>query len=277
MANEGILPILGIDDLPFLDVGRYENVPLYLDADKDGNIIGKIGLVDLETFKSLKSSPDLLFIAQACIKAVALFPHHLELIINEAKKFHYDVDLYKKQIEDQAKYTLNYFKMVHYDHSEFLMRKDITIENPSHLIQIDEKRMAELKTIIGGKIIEMDRGSYPILKNCLGEDKERALGIFKDNLPIILETMFNLFSKGMKKKMGNKTISTKTELIKMRTIRHETTRLAELCVRPFIENFKEPDLVANYLFDEILSQLVSGDEIASYFSGFGYGETLIFL
>jgi hypothetical protein len=61
-------------------LGRYDNVPLYLE---DGQ--GKIGLIDLEHFyPDVGETKDWLFLR--CRDAVHLFPYHLDKIMEVAKK-----------------------------------------------------------------------------------------------------------------------------------------------------------------------------------------------
>ncbi len=143
-------------------VGRYDNVALYLDEQKEA----KIGLIDLETFSSIPStSPKAVY--QACLQAIRLFPLHFEQILAVAKRFDPQIGQYENDLQDERKQLLDYLDVIYRRHRTFAEEKGIVpgkdqaiSEKPERLDEFAGSMLA-LWDSLRGKLSKI--GSYESL------------------------------------------------------------------------------------------------------------------
>lgn len=111
---------------------RYDNFPLYLEA-KGPVIEGKIGLIDLESIEDTEDPQEAL-----CILA-RIFPLHIEMITEEARKLGMNFDESKLQEASEAgrEYLENGFS----GHKDLLERKGITFQNFDSPFQVSRERL----------------------------------------------------------------------------------------------------------------------------------------
>lgn len=121
-------------------VGRYDNVPMYLE-----NGIGKLGLIDLEVFYPEHLSEDCF---RSCQEAIRLFPHHLETIIHAAKKFDSNIEKSRKELEEERDCVLEYFNKVYQVHLDFIKEKKIDITDPAKFADISELRKEMIREAV---------------------------------------------------------------------------------------------------------------------------------
>lgn len=85
---------------------RYDNVTLFVDETG----VGKIALVDLQNFKPECCMRNPLWCLFKCYDAICLFPYHLELILEEAKKFDEDIETQREKLKDFRERVLHGFE-----------------------------------------------------------------------------------------------------------------------------------------------------------------------
>src|SRR4029079_3642674 len=74
-------------------MGRYDNFIPYLEDD------GKIGLIDLVMFTPHKTKSNERGCFDECETVILLFPYHLEAILETAKQFDPDIEIYRLELE----------------------------------------------------------------------------------------------------------------------------------------------------------------------------------
>ena len=116
------------------DFVRYDNLPMYI-VEEDGRRVGKIGLIDLEHMQEGPSS-------QGLETLVRIFPFHLDVIINEAKKLRMKVD--EVSLEASAEKGRKYLQVGFIDHLKWLQQKGISTLVPPQPFQVSSKRKEEL-------------------------------------------------------------------------------------------------------------------------------------
>lgn len=164
-------------------VGRYDNVPLYLEEDQ-----GKIGLIDLETFKPKNDFSESESYAK-CKSAVCLFPYHFDEIIETAKKFDPDITKYRKELEKHRDVTLQAFEKIYEKHVHFLIENGISIENPSGMIELT----ADTRNRI------VDNLQIAIDKDVASDSQINVVDLqeIKKNIPCLLDVTIKFFSESL--------------------------------------------------------------------------------
>jgi hypothetical protein len=119
---------------------RYDNYALYVEKG-----IGKIGLVDLESFshKVDKTKDDWCFIR--CKDVVRLFPYQFDSIIDTAKKFDPNIDKFAGELNELRDNVLKGYRTIILDHIDFLKEKGISPESQRTFPKIDKDTILQLK------------------------------------------------------------------------------------------------------------------------------------
>lgn len=269
-------------------IGRYDNVPLYLEVGETGKQ-GKIGLIDFDVFDrpdtSKRNQKDWDNACRlACEQAVRLFPHHLDVIIRAAKKFAPSIEAYHERLEEERSSVLEYFSKAYVDHLDFVKKKGYTFENPIEFPVVDINRKKEL-----GEVIEKTIRQEWFFKKV----PEITLKLFKEQEgQIIVEAIIKCISdlmgenlkymqQELKTKQGNTAISSYSQLISARTITLYGTDtntyyadLKELIQKKLgiLGMQKKPnEYYSKVIIDAILNELERGREIAYYNPSLGIG------
>lgn len=140
------------------DLVRYDNLPLYVE---DG--VGKIGLIDLEGVfdRPLSEFPDrtdeLLILAR-------IFPYHIEIILNEAKKRGMGFD--ESAVRSRAEQGCKFLKQGYTDHLQWLRQREITSQNAKQVFfEVHPSRMDEIIGIAVQKLQSAERPPELIAKS----------------------------------------------------------------------------------------------------------------
>lgn len=128
-------PLGHIEDVE--DYVRYDNLPLYIE-EKNGKKVGKIGLIDLEHFED---SPNYWGIQNL----VRIFPLHLEIIQEEAKK---QGMLPEYALDATAAKGKKFLQVGFLDHLEWLKKKGVTADNVLAPFEVSSERLKEITTLI---------------------------------------------------------------------------------------------------------------------------------
>lgn len=251
-------------------VGRYDNIALYLEEGR-----GKIGLIDLEQFRPGAIKIQLNWCYFKCKDAVHLFPYHLDEIMDEAKKFDPNIQRYRKQLEAERDEALKRFKVAYENHFNFIKKNNITVENPTKMVEVNSHRREKIREEVVVMIREAHQGQD--FKNCLGENAEEAEARFRESFPKILDFTINFLLESVKSQIERmkEPILSNVKLLSVRTIRFR------LCHR-FFKNFNleknvtselqmlhaheewEKEEFAALIIERIFKELAVGGEIAFY-------------
>lgn len=129
---------------------RYDNVLLF---EEEGRC--KIGLIDLDDFNLLSKEPQFSHIRDAVSSAIALFPHHADIIMQEGyenlprKEPMPTLDEFKKIFQPNIQNQLNYCAALVGNRIEELKKKGVTPETPYQFTispEIQQKIQSEIKT-----------------------------------------------------------------------------------------------------------------------------------
>jgi len=254
-------------------VGRYDNVPLYLEEGQ-----GKIGFVDLETFSPYDNyEREKEWCFYACNTAVVLFPYHLDEIMSAAQKFDPNIEQYRKYLEQIKDKTLKCFKLVYEDHLEFIREKRITLEHPLAFEKMGLDGTQQLKKAIGKQLLK-EQESWDHEK-CLGEEPDKTLACFNEKaFPLILEAAYKLIHDKLGRNMRTKeAISSVPELVSIRTLQFVTQNLEGSKFYDLIHNqlesinIDDAHVITSIIIDVIFNELVNMKCIAYYIPRFGTG------
>jgi hypothetical protein len=273
-------------------LGRYDNVALYLEEGK-----GKIGLIDLETFR-----PDTNESKQQwgkewgflkCIILVDLFPYHVDAILDMAKKFVPNVEEYRNKLEEEKAEALKRFKIAYENHLDFIKEKGITIDNPIAFTLSNSISQEDLKKTVLNKIsLEANEGNFSLfLKN--KKEVDQVLNSFDRIFPKILILTTDFLSNLLKIKFDNtkETISSEKELLRFRSLffTDSSNKWSIKGSKKLYDNFKKQlvqilseaeinlkldwagDALLNVLLQSTLEGLTKAKEISYYNPEFGYG------
>lgn len=257
-------------------VGRYDNIPLYLDEDE-----GKIGLIDLEQFSPGRNTRREGWCFFPCRDAVHLFPYHLDEIMKAAKKFDSHIESYRKELERERDEALKCFKIAYEDHLEFIKEKGFTIQNPLEITEINALRTEEIKEAMV-VVIQKEHGGF-WYKNCLGERPDEVIELFGKAFSKILDLTTAFLSEMLKKRVesAKEPISSSQELVSYRTLRFSSSthwyrdlqeKVASELQMMKIEREWDKETFASLIIQGVFEELAKGKEIAYYNPSFGYGE-----
>jgi hypothetical protein len=256
-------------------LGRYDNIPLYLDPETGE---GKIGLIDLEKFSPEPRKWEGCF--SSCRDAVHLFPYHLDEIISAAQKFDDNAEKYRKKLEIEQKETLKRFELTYENHLKFIQEKGITLAKPCEIVELTLGRKKEIETTIV-EFLSKDQPQDYWYKGHLGEDPEKTINCVASAFEEILNTITSLLSETLKLKMQrtNTVISSNWQLLCLRTL-YPGSRLRKAIKSqlPKIELASDmhrdwgEECFASLIIKKIFEELAKGREIAYYNHAFGYGS-----
>lgn len=267
-------------------IGRYDNVAMYLEEG-----VGKLGLIDLERFyPRSRSEEKRAFSAceraegafSACQQAIRLFPHHLDTIINAAKKFNPNIEKHREKLEEERNHVLEYFQKAYKNHLDFVKEKNIDLKNPIKFNEISQSRKEEIREVIEGLIQEQTE--RPSRENCLGENPDVTMKRFNEvAFPEIFDCTLKFIDDQLKKKLeslgGSAAISSYPKLVSARTLEFSYGSKAYEDLKELIaskldmitlEQWGKVSL-ASQIIDVILEELEKGKEIAHYNPSFGDG------
>lgn len=119
------------------DIVRYDNLPLYIE---DG--VGKIGLIDLEGVfdRPLSEFPDR---TDEIMILARIFPYHIEIILNEAKKRAMRFD--ESAVRSRAEQGCKFLKEGYIDHLQWLRQRGVTPQNAKQaFFEVHPSRMDKI-------------------------------------------------------------------------------------------------------------------------------------
>jgi hypothetical protein len=259
-------------------VGRYDNVPLYLEAGQ-----GKIGLIDLESFSPDLPGRDIPHVFYACASAACLFPYHFEEILSVAKKFDPKIEEYLPRLAECRDGSLKLFKLAYEDHAAFIRKNRIGLEDPLSFKKLDGGRIEDLKKVVED-FLRKEHKSGVGFRGFLGEMPDETLASFNAKVfPLILDGLYTLIQDLLKfnleHKIGEGGVSSYPKLLSLRTLYFGCdskipSKFEKLIAQSLdMLRFRYEDdcgwFVSYYLFDLIFTELVKGGEIASYIPKFG--------
>lgn len=270
------------------NIGRYENVAMYLE-EKDGVFHGKIGLIDLEEFKPTPRN-----VFSACKDAVCLFPHHLETIINTAKKFDSNIEYWRKDLEGLKNEQLEFFKVAYQDHLDFVKEKNFDLSDPFKSVEISNERQEQIKGIIEQIMHKENENKIGIYENFLGKNVDETVKLFKEtSLPKILNKILNFINKPLKeicyqenflicyKPKDPSEIISYSHLVSTRTLEYSRSEFTYLSLKDsiqedlsnlaFANKYRKSDF-AVMIIDTVFKELEKGKEIAYFNPNFGIGS-----
>jgi hypothetical protein len=146
-------------------IPRYDNVSLFGE--------GKLGMIDLERFRP-GHSPTSKYILDQCVNVIRFFPHHLDAILREAKKFDPNIERHRKTLEAERGKILSFFKKVYVDHHEHLQKHQIGLATPTEFKPFLPERKEELKLALA-RIL-----SDPWYKKFLGDNPQQTIQRFNE-------------------------------------------------------------------------------------------------
>lgn len=260
-------------------IGRYDNVAMYLE---DGR--GKLGLIDLESFYPIAKEDQQQHAFFACLDAVRLFPHHLDTIMHEAKKFNPNIEERRKELESERDLVLEYFKKAYQDHLDFVKQKGVDLSDPVKFPDISPTRKEKLIEAIEILIGNENNDVLSVrLKDYLGENPKEALSLFKKAFPEILDATLKFISDLLESNIedrGGTPISNDSELLSARTLEFndesdiyinlKKTIASNLNMLTFKNNRQKTRFISK-IIDGVLKELEKGREIAYYNPSFGVG------
>lgn len=118
--------------------GRYDNISIYL---KDG--VGKIGLIDLETFKPVQGKSDSTY--GAVYSVVCFFPYHFDEIMAIARTQDPSINDKIKKLEEVRDVSMRRHEVVYGDHRRYFDRKVITLDDPQKDIEVSVENQEKIK------------------------------------------------------------------------------------------------------------------------------------
>ncbi|MBA3722187.1 MAG: hypothetical protein H0W88_07290 [Parachlamydiaceae bacterium] len=247
-------------------IGRYDNVPLYIERDQNG-VTGKIGLVDLEGFVPERNETFF-----GLRDAISLFPYHFDVIIEVAKNFDQNIENRLPELQEIRDNILSFFKTVYEDHSRFIKNNKITLELALKPVTISPKRREELGDIIVGLIKKENR-----FENLLDTNQKETFVQFQNTVfPEILNSIIRHFEELISINISNfynKKISSYPQLLATRTLECPSVWLIDEVIRKNMYrlfNLKgfHKQRFCSFVVNRILEQLV-GNEIAYFNPCFG--------
>jgi hypothetical protein len=262
--------------------GRYDNVPLYLEAGQ-----GKIGLIDLESFSPDLPPRDVRHVFYACANAASLFPYHFEEILSVAKKFDLKMEESLPQLAESRDGSLKLFKLTYEDHAAFIRKNRIGLEDPLSFKKLEGGRIEELKKVVEDFLRKEHKSGFSF-RGFLGEKPDETLASFNAKVfPLILDGMHTLIQDLLKFNLGHKIgeggVSSYPKLLSLRTLYFGCdpkilTKFEKLIAQSLdMLRFGQEDdctyFVSYPLLDLIFTEFVKGGEIASYIPRFGPSDS----
>lgn len=270
-------------DLVDVEVGRYDNVGIYLDGDQ-----GKIGLFDLEHF-SLRQGKVEQSGFHECLKAIRFFPYHFDLIISFAREWDPEIIKYQSVLEAERDEVLKFIKCIYLDHLTYVKEKGITVNNPMVMPKLSSSRIQEIKDVVNQVLIEEHKGNKEHLnrfKGCLGNNPEETLSKFNQNsfekiLGHLFELIENVLKFNMEEYPNRETVPSCRDLLYLRTLFFSESHsvydekflrsTANLLGMMSYKAHYNPRNILAVLVEWILKELERGKEIALYNPSYGKG------
>lgn len=267
--------LLPLGHLPGVgDYVRYDNIPLFI-VEKDGTRQGCVGLIDLEHMEGSPNPKGLATLAR-------IFPLHVDLIAQEARKLHMGVD--DVALRAAAERGRIYLKLGYTDHLEWLKQKGapypftVGPERKEELIRLLEKEVLTLNQGINGLYARKRYLNYYPPKNFIvGNPAEVAKELAEKSVPAILKSLEEILERQYQN-ISMQEMSD-PQLVRQRSVVVKRTELSEQ-VESLIKNsqIKFESLsnmcrkeVAEQLAHVVVEELVKGGEMyyfdPAYYSG----------
>ncbi len=215
-------------------IGRYDNIPLYLEGEK-----GMIGLIDLEEFKPLCNKKSKYWCYYKCITAINLFPYHLEEIISEAKKFDSEIEKLIGNLESERDKTLVFFNLLYVSHLEFIQTRGISLDNPEKTVELSNERREQIKWVIEKELYKENEDNW--YRGILGEDPKNVVNSFNEKVfPYIFNEACTLIKDLLKENLNAQeerlSCLTFSDLLAVRTLKFTRDNASYLKFRNAIVN-----------------------------------------
>ena len=195
-------------------VPRYDNFPLYIDrSGKEPRF--RIGLIDLEEcmISSFEGGGNSLFEGggnslfegggnslDRILPLIALFPHHLDEIMEVAKEFDPNVERYRKVLEQRRDCMMKGAQSLYVNHSEFLRKNGITLDQREQRIKLTEMKaerlLADLDKMIHHKWKKYIEGDDEMVKGSAFKITDKSIRRFRDEgfrkfSDVLFEELYN--------------------------------------------------------------------------------------
>lgn len=204
-----------------MDVVRYDNLPLYV-VEKMGQKVGNIGLIDLE---HLRLEPDF-----RCLQTlVRIFPHHLDIIINEARKLEIEIEIDKELLNKYAEKGKKYLQVGFGNHLAWLKQKGVTPETGFH---IDAQRVTDIAVLLEKELLKTDRKMQNLMTPfmCVGKASKTRSDIAKElagrMVPLIIGNLKEVIVEAQNRGLHGRSDQSFTEADLVRTRSPEILRHA---------------------------------------------------
>jgi len=277
LVNRQVEPMSHIENVE--DAVRYDNLPLYV-VEEDGKKEGKIGLIDLESFRNAPDPENFDVLAR-------IFPFHLNLIKEEASKLKVKVD--HKTLEASAEKGTKFLKVGFTEHLEWLKLKGVSNDTYSQLFELSLQREEELMGLIEKELLKLNNEENDLFrrKGLLGKIQKP---LFKENpelqaknlapkaLPVIINNIKSQIKKAQEEQksiLKEQQIS-ESELVNLRSPVVNRNALHKGVDDLILENTIVEEImgckdVAEQLTFVVVQALVKGGEIfffdPAYYSG----------
>lgn len=262
------------------EYGRYDNISIYL---KDG--VGKIGLIDLEGFKSVQDKSDSTY--SAVYSVVCFFPYHFDEIMAIARTQDPSIDDKIKELKEVRDVSMRRHEVVYGDHRRYFDRKGITPADPQKDIEVSVEKQEKIKEKLLSLIKEEHEGKgddfYP-WKGFLGKNEKEVkekLEKIANAYPQIQKLVLDAIKKKLNKRFERlgKSELTYEKLAVIRTLEFELIGLS----RTLFDHLKKllPEFpfskfrmvrVVSFILETVLSGLAENGDIAYFNPRLGAGQ-----
>ena len=260
------------EELSKAPLGRYDNVPLYIENNQ-----GKIGLVDLEYF-SLNTAEQK---SSSWIDAIYLFPYHFEDILSVVKQFNPGIEEYREELENRRDEALKRFHLLYHGHLSFTQQKGITVNDPTAFPRLEPARIEQIKLALEEVLRKELESGWVKLSS--GREVDEAIRDFNQNkFPQVMEALHALIPAMLRDRLKWKSergsVATIEKFLSIRTLEVDSfsNRLMDDEIdfpkfEMFDENIYGSGHLRNTLFETLFKELQKGGEIFYYNPSLGVG------
>ena len=273
---------------------RYDNVTLFIEEKKDGSAtMGKIALVDLEKYSKLLRKVTKQDFLRGCYIALRFFPHHFETMCAASQELGIVLTEQEKEgLMVVKNRMIDYFHLIYQKHKDFLIDRQIGLENAASFAEISNFRQQQIKDLIKPQVCEWLQACY-----------ERSLAevecFFDAHFSLFFQAAVELIVSHLNKA---EFVPTSTlQLLQMRTITHQSLTIplfsrkftnGKICHLPIegsekyfnlirsssdatvaspfqFENVEEFQNFASFILEQIYMQFKEGGEIADFLPSVG--------
>ncbi|MBP9840862.1 MAG: hypothetical protein KBC64_00375 [Simkaniaceae bacterium] len=249
--------------------GRYDNLVPFIEKE-----VGKIGLVDLETFAPYVGAKHLYFYFEQTRHAILLFPFHFEIIFELAKTYLPSIEEWKPALATQAQRAIEGFETLYLNHLTFIEGKGISLDQAFHPIQVSEERRGSIQV----ELISFFRGREEY-RSLIPNFREFS-SLLEEWSAHLLDELITLLVQHTK--MRDWYPSSLDEIPAFRSFIRggffETDPFYEGLLKENkmkIENWHHRRLVYQKMIELIFSELKRGGEIAYFHPGLGQERAMV--